>query len=235
MTEPRFDSFGVEHLLAVAATLFVIAVVVHWIRRQSDSRQYFLVRALAGLLVAYRVVETTWRWRLGEAWPQLMPLHLCGMSILLTAIVLWFRSDKVFQVAYYWVTAGATMSLLTPDLQFGFPSFAFWSFFLGHGLPVLGIAVAVFVLDMRPQARSILWALAGTWMMGLVAAPFNLAFDTNYLFLRQKPFGATPFDYFGPWPWYLLVVNFVGLFLFALCYLPFLRRSESTLPFTSSG
>ncbi len=187
-------------------------------------------RILAVVLVLYRSVETLWRWKLGESWPKLLPLHLCGMSVLLTAIVLWFESDRVFQINYFWVASGATMSLHTPDLQSGFPSFAFFSFFIGHGLPILGIAVAIFILGMRPRAKSILWALIATWGMGAIAAPVNLAYNTNYLFLSQKPLGATPFDYFGPWPWYLIVVNFAGLLLFSICYLPFSSRFKRLLP-----
>ncbi len=223
-----FDAFGAEHFWATSLTFAMIALIVAMLGRLPKDSHVTTGRALAVLLIVYRVVETTMRASFGEPWPQLMPFHLCGMSVLLTAYVLWTRNDRVFQVAYFWVGAGATMSLITPDLQLGYPSFAFWSFFFGHGLPIFGIAFAVWVLGMRPKAKSIVIAMVAIWALAIPVAIFNTTFDTNYLFLCRKPLGETPFNYFGPWPWYLVTVNFVGLALFSLCYLPFARAKASS-------
>ena len=42
----------------------------------------------------------------------------------------------------------------------------------------------------------------------------------NYMFLMQAPDVSNPLV-FGNWPWYILNVSFVGLFIMILAYLPF--------------
>ena len=55
----------------------------------------------------------------------------------------------------------------------------------------------------------------------LLVAGINLVLDTNYLFLRAKPQGASIMDYFGPWPIYIAGNVVLTIALFFLAYLPF--------------
>jgi len=41
------------------------------------------------------------------------------------------------------------------------------------------------------------------------------------MFLMEKPMGGSILDFLGPWPWYLLSLEFVGLLMLLLCYAPF--------------
>jgi uncharacterized membrane protein YwaF len=49
----------------------------------------------------------------------------------------------------------------------------------------------------------------------------NYMLGSNYMYTLRKPATSSLLDYMGPWPWYLLVAEFVALFLFLLLYLPF--------------
>lgn len=227
MEGPPFESFSAEHVVATLLTFALVVGTVHLARRMPPRLQRPFGWLLAAVIVVYRVGEGVWRTDHGERWFEVVPLHLSGLSLLLTAYVLWTASDRAFQVAYFWVTVGASMSLITPDLGFGFPSLAFWSFYLAHSVPMFGIGYALFVYRLRPRPRSILVALVAVWAVAALAAVWNLTFDTNFMFLSRKPYSATLLDYLGPWPWYLVTVNFVGLALFALAYLPFARSRAS--------
>jgi len=60
-------------------------------------------------------------------------------------------------------------------------------------------------------------------LLALVVAPVNLLLGANSVYLSAPPGGtASPF-FFAPWPWYLLFLEFLGLLMFFLAYLPFRR------------
>jgi uncharacterized membrane protein YwaF len=52
----------------------------------------------------------------------------------------------------------------------------------------------------------------------------NLALGTNFMYLRSKPLVATPLDWMGPWPFYILTGAAVALLLFHLLASPFRRE-----------
>ena len=52
-------------------------------------------------------------------------------------------------------------------------------------------------------------------------AGVNVLLDANYLFLREKPEGASILDALGPWPWYVIWLICLAMVLCFVCYLPF--------------
>jgi hypothetical integral membrane protein (TIGR02206 family) len=189
-------------------------------RRLSPQAQRRWSLFLAVFLLVTRAIHTWVQWLFGVPLLQQLPLHLCGVLIFVLAWMLWRRSYATFEVAYFWTLGGATQALLTPDLPVGFPHPGYLSFFASHGLLLLCAGWALIVFRFRPRPRSILKALLALNVYALALLPVNLALGTNYLYLLRKPGAASLLDLFGPWPWYLLVLEGVGLAVFALCYLP---------------
>jgi hypothetical integral membrane protein (TIGR02206 family) len=136
-------------------------------------------------------------------------------------MVLVRRTYALYELVYFWGLGGAVQAILTPELHFGFPHPIFLTFFVGHGLVVLGALYATVVLDLRPTHGSIWRTFRATAAWAALVTPLNLALGTNYLFLMRKPERASLIDYFGPWPWYIPVLAVVGLTLFYLYYSPF--------------
>ena len=159
----------------------------------------------------------------GHPWGQSLPLDLCRLNEALCAWMLFRRSYRVFEVAYFLAMAGSVSALAMPDLVHGYPDPRFLMFFTSHGLAVVAVLYAVFGWGFRPTLRSV-------GIYTLLIAALNPLLDANYLFLRAKPEGASVLDHLGPWPFY--VIGLIGLAVVAclLCYLPFAlaaRRSSS--------
>jgi hypothetical integral membrane protein (TIGR02206 family) len=181
-----------------------------------------LAAFLAAATATYLALEAHFRFL--HVW-DFVPLHLCDAAIFLAIYALLTRRPLAVEVLYYWTGAGTTLAMVTPDVSWAFPHWRFVTYFALHGAVVAAAAVLVVGHRMRPGPPWRAWVALNLYALAVGAV--NAAFDTNFLFLCRKPSGATPLDWFGPWPVYLVVGEVVALALFGLLYLPFRRRRHA--------
>ncbi|MCU0453086.1 MAG: TIGR02206 family membrane protein [Bacteroidetes bacterium] len=191
-------------------------------------RRRLSARTVPALGLALAASESVWYIHLMNGpwplWPGMLPLHLCDLTVWLTVLAATRSSSRFFSVAYYWGLAGTTMALLTPDVQGLSWNYPTVQFFISHGL-VVATLLAMAVANAVPiDRRSWRTAFVLLHLYAAIIGAFNAVFGTNYLYLMEKPSGATLFDLMGPWPWYLLSADVIGAALFFLLSLPLKRR-----------
>jgi len=223
--EPRFRPLGASHLGPIALFVVLNVLIVVFRARIRDTALDVVLRAfLAGLLIANELGLSLWRIR-HRLWTvqTSLPLHLCGVSVVLGAAMLLTRSFLLFELTYFWAMGGALQGLLTPDVDgWDFPTFRWATTFISHGLIVTANLYLVFVLGMRPTFASYLKSMAAVNVYGVVMLLVNRATGANYGFLCRKPDQPTLIDLLGPWPWYLLGLEGVAWVLSFLFLVPFL-------------
>jgi hypothetical integral membrane protein (TIGR02206 family) len=218
----RFVLFGADHVAALSVTAILAVGLVALARRAPFAAGRALRYGLAAALLLATAATLTYWWRSGLLSPlDLLPLHLCDFLILVAAFALVTLERTSAELLFFWAGSGTLLALLGPDLQSGFPSWAFVSFFLLHGLVVVAAAVVTFGFGRRPRAGAPWRAFALTNAYALGVGLVNLALGTNFLFLRAKPQAPTVLDWFGPWPIYLFVAEAAALALFLLMDAPF--------------
>ena len=229
MDTARFALFGAPHIITLllicglAVTTYHVGAAAHQAGR---ARQL----AMAWALVLVFIEAFKFWLAVGvfdQPWTESLPLHLCRLSTLLCAAMLALRSYRIFEVAYFWVMGGSVAALLTPDLPYGFPHLLYFTFFIGHGLAVLSVLFAISAYGFRPRLHSITLTVAVTAVYMLIMIVVNGLLDTNFLYLREKPPGASIYSYLGPWPWYVLSAWLLGLVVCGICYLPFAARRSA--------
>ena len=181
--------------------------------------------ALAAGIVVLVVFEFSVGAREGWlGWTAVLPLELCDAALVLAVVTLVVPRRATAEVVYFWAVSGTLLAMLTPELAWSFPRWEFIVFFGLHGLVFAAALVLVSGLGLRPRpgAPFRVWAITAAWaaIVGLI----DLAFGTNYMYLRRKPLAATPLDWMGPWPVYIAVGAAVALALFLLVGLPFRRE-----------
>lgn len=223
-----FQLFSAAHLIPLGLLLTVAIVIYLFRERLKDARLNKRVRySAAAVLLVQEVSYHVWvlcysDWSLAFS----LPLHLCGLSALLSAVMLIRRSYRIFEVVYFWGVAGASQALLTPDIGvFSFPHYLYYKFFLSHELIILAVLFMVFVEGYRPWFKSIGKVLVVTNIYALFIGCFNYFTGGNYLYLAHKPEGASLLDYLGPWPWYILSLELMLLVFCVVCYIPYLIKS----------
>lgn len=212
--------FGPAHL-AILCTVPALAALLALARgnglRGSKTIRFALAVLLGATSVSYYVYFAATG---AQMFPNHVPLELCDASLWLVVISLLTLKPAVFDIAYYWAIAGATQSLFTPNLVNPTP-FLSVQFFINHGLIVCGTLYLVWSGEARPRPGSVTRSLLAANFYAITVGTFDCFFKTNYMFLRSKPPTPSLLDLFGPWPWYIIVCDFVALGLFLLLFLPF--------------
>jgi hypothetical integral membrane protein (TIGR02206 family) len=228
-----FRLFGPDHLAAMALTALAAVVIARWGRALPPAYRTAVRGLLTGLLLAYAVAAY---WialqRLGPRWDALLPLNLCDWVLVAVLVALLFRNPLAAELAYYWGFAGTLQGLLTPDLRTGFPSFAYVHFFWGHGGILIAIVWMLVAEGCRPRPGAVLRLFLASNLYILVVGLIDWRTGWNYGYLYRKPYQPSLLDYLGPWPWYLLSLEAIGLSLFLLLDLPWQlsrRRSATRL------
>ena len=220
---PAFALWGPAHLtvvvLVVAAPIILSAIV----RRCSACAATAICIAFAIVLVGNMAGH--WAYRLATVGFDVfvtthLPLHICGITVLVLAAALAFRNERAFEVAYFWGLAGTANAVLTPQLEFGWPHYLFFQFFIAHGGIVAGVLFAAWGLRMRPTFASLLRAYAWLAALLVVLLIVNPLLGSNYMFLREPPRSASPF-FFAPWPYYIPILAAVGFVFFCALLAPF--------------
>ena len=219
-----YPLFGPTHLLTIAAMCVLGGIIVYGTHRWVlPERRKYVALALGLFMLAQEILDRCLHHYLGhEPWRNVLPFHLCGMSIVLTVILFITRKRSLYDLLYFWGLAGATMAILTPDIQFAFPHILNLTYFWSHALIIVGVAFMTVNYGYRPYFKSFLRALVLTNLYMVLVIPINIALGTNYLYLCEKPKEATLIDLLGPWPWYILGLEIIGAALFFLMYTPYL-------------
>ena len=219
-----FKIFSINHLCAIAVIISFILIFSFILSKEkfASFRKPFRY-SIAFLLIAQELSFEAWQLHTGNFHPGLhLPFHLCGMSVLLSAFIMVTKKYAVFEVLYFWGLAGATQAILTPDIGiFGFPHFRFFQIFVSHGLIISTVCYMCLVEGYRPYPKSIFKAFLFTNLYMIFAAFLNIATDGNYMYLCRKPPTKSLMDYLGPWPWYIVNLEFIGIFAFSFVYLPY--------------
>ncbi len=217
-----FEQFGPAHL---AALLVILAGAVGlWVfrRRLASARAFRL--GFAALLLLNELGWHAWHAAHGLWTVQaLLPLNLCNLLVFGSVYTLVTLDQVGYEFVYLLGIPAASQVLLTPALgPYGFPHILFFQIFISHGGVVLAALYLTFVQKMRPRGWQAVRRVA-LWTTLYAAAIFllNPLIGGNYLFLAHKPPAATLIDFLGPWPWYILSMETIGLALVAVMYLPF--------------
>ncbi|AZK46309.1 TIGR02206 family membrane protein [Paenibacillus lentus] len=229
---PDFVMYSTSHLVGMGLLLLLIAVLFAGRRYIGSSVLAMKVirYGLLGLLLLSEIALNSWyvfegQWDITDT----LPLELCSVSLLLSIVMLLTRNRLLYQILFFAGIGGALQAWLTPSLDFGYPHFRFFHFFIAHGAIILASLYMTWIEHYRPTWKSIAWAMLFLNVLALAVGALNYAIGANYMFLRNKPSTPSILDMFGPHPYYLLAEELIALTMFIVMYalffwIPDLRR-----------
>ena len=223
-----FVRWSAPHIIALILTVLIAALVLWLGSRMQERGRYRLCRVLGGIVLFQLVSEYIWRACVDDygPWQYNLPLHFCSFMSVFAFIALWWRVRRACAIVYFGVLVGSIQGLITPAMADGYPSMAFFVFFIAHSL-LLVVALAIPVL-LGWRARG--WDDLKTLLMMdaylLLIHPINLWLSTNYGYTMGAPIPGTLLDYLGPAPWYYLWAQLPVLAMLRLLMLPVHDKTE---------
>ena len=193
----QFQEYGIWHLLPLVVIVLGVLLIFLFRKQLRESKHEKIYRyILAGIAIVMEVGLHVWYIANGKwVFPDSMPIGLCAFSLFMSIYVLFTKSWKVFEIAYFW-SLGGLISVLFPDIPFGPDRFRYYQFLLAHMVFFWSFMYMMFVHGFIPTNKSFgksFWLLLA--MVLIVIIPLNFAWDANYMYLATP--GDTPFGIFA--------------------------------------
>ena len=186
-----FSHYSTQHLVwLVAFVIFTVAFCLVYRRLSDEGAKRIFRRVFAGVIL----FDEAWKWFwliLGGNWTvDYLPLHLCSINIIMIAIHAWRPSKLLDNFLYMVCIPGALAALLFPTwTKLPVANFMYWHSFTVHILLAAYPIILLAGKSIRPHPRYILSCLGLLAGMAVPIYFFNLAFDTNYMFLMYASKG----------------------------------------------
>lgn len=228
--ERPFIMFSNPHIWAMGCTAIVIILLYlfrNHLKSWPERTRRVLRFALAIFMIGCEVLLQLW-YVYGGVWSvrTSLPLELCSLSLLLSAVLLLTRSRLLHSALLFAGIAGALMAIVTPNLGYTVPHFRFIQFFTAHACIILALLYMTWVEQLRPSWRSVVGSMVFVNVAALIVYGMDVLLEANYMFLRHKPETASVLDLLGPYPLYILGEEVLAAVLFSLMYVLFFAIPE---------
>ncbi|NSW90322.1 MAG: TIGR02206 family membrane protein [Firmicutes bacterium] len=228
-----FELFSTTHIITIIVLALInFFIIFHYKKKKEEEKLKKRFRYILALfLLLNETAYTTWSVVTGDWTPGYsLPLHLCDMAMFFSVIMLISKNYFLYEITYFWGLGGSLQTLITPDLYpYSFPHFIYFNFFFAHSAVVTAVLFMTLVEGFRPFKKSILKAVIFTNIYMVIISAVNILTGGNYLFLCHKPNSPSVIDYLGPWPWYILGLEIVGIAIMCILYMPFFIKDLKSL------
>ena len=231
MNANPFILFGTTHIVTIIAITLISIFLPLIYKTKSEYQKSIMTKAIAFVIFCHVIIspykdlyllDNPYNWR------EVLPFHMCDLSEIFLIFFLLGGPSILYKCAFFWGLAGATMAIITPDIEFLDLDYAF--FMIGHGMIIIGIMYATVALDNRPYAKDIVTV---SLITALILLPITylinyiLGEPANFWYLMQKPAGASLMDAFPEPPYHLLVTTPLAILMFCLIYIPYFVKDSA--------
>jgi len=142
-------------------------------------------------------------------------------------VMIFVNTARRFEIVYFFVLSGTLQAIITPDPDGGYPSYGFFEYWIVQCGLVFVAVHHLLAFKLYPRAKGILRTFVWLNIYILCLIPINLWLDANYFYMMSKPVNPSFLDFFGPWPFYIIVTEGLAMVFFTLIYLPiFIARKN---------
>lgn len=214
---------SLSHILIVLFCLLGILYIPKLFISRSERAKKTLSYAIIFFILINQGMDLYREGYLSGNWKLGLPLHLCDFSSFSILIYLLTKKREFFLFAFFFGIAGGGMSILTPDVEYGFPYVPYIQNQIGHMMIILGVTYAMILDNQRPYLKDVHRVLIfGTFLLGVMyVVNYLLGAPANYWFLMEKPIGDNVTAFMRPAPFHMIDIYLLAVVVCYLIYMPY--------------
>lgn len=219
----NFFNYGFEHLLSFLLWIAFVIYVLYAGRYQWNLfQQKLYITILISFAAFTQLFKIVTKLNLGTFDITTdLPLHLCNIMPFFMPFIMWYKNRFLWAFFFFWIIGGTFQSLITTTLTESFPHFENIRYWAVHSILTLAALYGGIVYRFDLKFKDVVYSWLGLNTLAAFIYPLNVALSSNYLYLNAKPAGTTMYDLLGPWPWYIVSLEFATFIIFSILFLIF--------------
>lgn len=147
-----------------------------------------------------------------------LPFHLCFIANYMFMFGILFKKESILKITIFLSFVGPIPAILWPDLVSTIDNFNFWQYVISHHFFICISLFSYYALNYKVSIKNYIQTIILTNFLILIMYPFNITFNTNYIFSTKIPDNVMilyPWlKYFSP----VLILEVVGFAISFLIY-----------------
>ncbi len=215
-----FSLFDTHHLLWLAAMVIICVGCSLLYRRAGEKMRRVMRFTVMAFLVITEIIKDVMLICVGHFKPDYLPLHLCGINIILIAVHYYKPYRPLGNFLYTTCIPGALAAMLFPTwTTLPIANFIHNHSFLVHIFLILYSLMLTVSGEIRPDVKKLPQTLLLLVGLAAIALTANLIWDTNFMFLMHADPG-NPLYYFYPLGSHLIGFPVLITAVVTVMYLP---------------
>ena len=233
--EPKFlfKQFGLIHI--IFCLIPVIALIIIYLNRDKiakipKEKSKKILKVCAIILLLNMLIFTIGFLYYGVFdYKKHLPFHLCFIANYMFMYGILFDKEWILKYTIFLCFIGPIPAILWPDMVSTIDNYEWWQYVISHHFFISVSFFSYYALGYNVNFKDYIKVFIFTNILMLIMYPFNLTFDTNYIFSTKIPDNVMilyPWlKYFPP----MLVLEVVGLIISGLIYYFIIRKRNLEL------
>lgn len=206
-----------QHLIfGVISTVLCIAVA--WVYSKSSEKLKKIIIQAASYLVIFNEIAFQINMLFYGIWSYRtsLPLEMCYISALLIPFYSKNNTSRILKTWFFFAGfCGSLFAFINTNLSEFEQIYISIHYFFAHGL-VIFIAFSIIVDGYRPTWRDYFEVIKWTTVLVISIVIINVVLKSNYMFTFEKPDGVNFTLLMPDWPYYFLIMLFIGLLSYTI-------------------
>lgn len=217
-----FKQFGLIHNIFIIISLILLIIIYtkrNYIAAIPKEKSRIILKISAYILLLNMIVFTIgFLYYDCFDYKKHLPFHLCFIANYMFIYGILFEKEWILKYTIFLSFIGPIPAILWPDLISTIDNFEFWQYVISHHFFITISFFSYYALNYKVKVKNYIKTIILTNVLMLIMYPFNLVFQTNYIFSTKIPDNVMVL-----YPWLkhfppMLILEVTGLIISGLIY-----------------